>query len=192
LLVREQQTVEGLIEMSAKEVGERLFRVTVHVSNQTSVGNIAAPLSREAALLHAFASTHVLLGARRGGFVSLTDPPDSCKDAASACENRGAWPVLIGSEGESESMLSSPIILYDNPQVAPESPGDLFDGLEIDEILSLRIMTLTDEEKGAMAAVDDRAGALLARTESLARDQLLGLHGTVRGLRTLDEEATHG
>ena len=89
-------------------------------------------------------------------------------------------------------MLSSPIILYDYPQIAPESPGDFFDGTEIDEILTLRIMTLTDEEKGAMAAVDERAGALLARTEALAREQLLGLHGTVRGLRPSSREDAHG
>jgi hydrogenase maturation protease len=77
-------------------------------------------------------------------------------------------------------MLASPIILYDYPQVAPESPGDFFDGTEIDEMLTLRIMTLTDEEKGAMAAVDARARALLARTESMPSDQMLGLHGTMR------------
>ena len=43
------------------------------------------------------------------------------------------------------------------PQIAPESPGDLFDGAEIDEILSLRIMTLTDEEKREMRQSDERA-----------------------------------
>ncbi len=71
-------------------------------------------------------------------------------------------------------MLSSPIILYDYPQIAPESPGEFFDGTEMDEMLALRIMTLTDEEKAEMAAVDERAGALLARTEAMAREQLLG------------------
>ena len=34
-------------------------------------------------------------------------------------------------------MLSAPIILYDYPQIAPESPGDLFDLTEIDELLTL-------------------------------------------------------
>ena len=82
-------------------------------------------------------------------------------------------------------MLSSPIILYDYPQVAPESPGDLFDATEIDEILTLRILTLTEDEKRAMCDVDDRARALLERTESLAREQLMGLHGTLRGLRPI-------
>ena len=88
-------------------------------------------------------------------------------------------------------MLSSPIILYDYPQTAPESPGDLFDGAEIDEILSLRILTLTEDEKQAAAAVDERVRALLQRTASLTRDQFLGLHGAVRGLRTLPPEDDH-
>ena len=52
-------------------------------------------------------------------------------------------------------MLSSPIILYDYPQIAPESPGDLFDGTEIDEILALRILTLTEDEKHEMRNADD-------------------------------------
>ena len=82
-------------------------------------------------------------------------------------------------------MLSAPIILYDYPQIAPESPGDLFDSTEIDEILTLRILTLTDDEKRAMASVDERARALLERTESMTREQLMGLHGTVRSLRPL-------
>ena len=79
-------------------------------------------------------------------------------------------------------MLSAPIILSDYPQIAPESPGDLFDGTEIDEILTLRIMTLTDAEKQAMIAVDDRV-AVLERTEALAPEQLMRLHGTIRNLR---------
>ena len=117
------------------------------------------------------------------------DPPDAWREAAAACRNVGTWPVLVGAEGQADMMLSSPIILYDYPQIAPESPGDFFDGTEIDEMLTLRIMTLTDEEKRAMAAVDERAGDLLARTEAMAREQLMGLHGTVRGLRPCREES---
>ncbi len=81
-------------------------------------------------------------------------------------------------------MLSSPIILYDYPQIAPESPGDLFDGAEIDEILMLRIMTLTDDEKREMRQSDDRARQILERTESLPDEQFMKLHGVLRGLRT--------
>ncbi len=111
---------------------------------------------------------------------------------AAGCQNIGAWPVLVGDPGERDTMLSSPIILYDYPQVAPESPGDLFDSTEIDEILILRILTLTDDEKRAAAAVDERVRALLYRNESLAMEQLAGLHGAVRGLQLVNEGAGNG
>jgi hydrogenase maturation protease len=85
-------------------------------------------------------------------------------------------------------MLSSPIILYDYPRIAPESAGDLFDGTEIDEILSLRIMTLTDEEKREMSQSDERAREMLERTETMPVEQWMKLHGVLRGLRPLKEE----
>ena len=91
--------------------------------------------------------------------------------------------MLVGREGETDTMLSSPITLYDYPQIAAESPGEFFDGTEIDEMLVLRIQTLTDEEKEAAAAVDERVRALLTRTRSLSEEQMMGLHGIVRGLR---------
>ncbi|HEX5270152.1 MAG TPA: hypothetical protein VFW33_06695 [Gemmataceae bacterium] len=191
VLVREQRAVEGVIEASARESGEGLYRVTLRVGNRTPLAD-GARLDRDEALLHAFVSTHAILGVRGGEFVSLLDPPEPWREAAAGCRNVGTWPVLAGEEGRRDMMLSSPIILYDYPQVAPESPGDFFDGTEIDEMLTLRILTMTDDEKRQMAAVDERAGALLARTEAMAREQLLGLHGTVRGLRPLREEAARG
>jgi hypothetical protein len=182
VLVRQQQAVEGVVEMAAVEAAEGLFRVTRRVHNRTPIekGECA---SQDEALLRSLVSTHSILGVGGGEFVSLLDPPEGWREAAAACRNVGTWPVLVGGEGEKETMLSSPIILYDYPQVAPESPGDFFDGTEIDEMLTLRILTLTDEEKQAMAAVDERARALLARTEAMADEQMLGLHGAVRGLR---------
>ena len=90
--------------------------------------------------------------------------------------------MLVG-EGQRDTLLSSPIILYDYPQIAPESPGDLFDGTEIDEILSLRILTMTDEEKREMRAVDERARRILERTEALPPEHFMKLHGALRGLR---------
>ena len=81
-------------------------------------------------------------------------------------------------------MLSAPIILYDYPRIAPQSPGDLFDGTEIDELLTLRILTLTDQEKQEMRAVDARARDLLERTEMLNVGELRRLHGTMHGPAT--------
>ena len=84
---------------------------------------------------------------------------------------------------ERDCILSSPIILYDYPQVAPESPGDLFDSLEIDEILTLRILTLSDQEKAEIRAGDERARQVLERSENMPPEQLMKLHGALRGLR---------
>ncbi len=84
------------------------------------------------------------------------------RPAAAGCSNIGTYPVLVGDEGVRDRMLSSPIILYDYPQIAPESAGNLFDGTEIDEILTLRIMTLTEEEKREIRGSDDRARQILS------------------------------
>jgi hydrogenase maturation protease len=110
-------------------------------------------------------------------------------ELAASCKNVGTWPVLVGEEGQCDTVLSSPIILYDYPQIAPESAGDLFDGTEIDEILSLRIMTLTDDEKREMSQSDERARQVLERTESMPVEQLMKLHGVLRRLRPLKEES---
>jgi hydrogenase maturation protease len=175
-VVRAQQAVAGAVTVAADAVEAGLFRLSVRVENRTE----ADPPGREQAQLHALASTHTILGVRGGELVSLLDPPPRWQDAAAACENVGTWPVLVGTRGERDTMLSSPIILYDYPEIAPESPGDLFDAGEIDEILTLRILTLTDEEKRAMAALDPRGRALLERTEALTPEQLRNLHGTFR------------
>jgi len=134
------------------------------------------------------ASTHTILSVRDGEFVSMIDPPAELSEIAVGCINTGTWPVLVGEEGARDCMLSSPIILYDYPQVAPESAGDLFDSTEIDEILTLRIMTLTDEEKRDMRQVDERARRILERTESLPPEHFMKMHGTVRSLRPVEEK----
>ena len=92
--------------------------------------------------------------------------------------------TVIGGETKAiDTTISGAQFAADYPQVAPESPGDLFDATEIDEILSLRLLTLTDEEKRLVDATDDRARAVLERTESLGPEHLARLHGAVRGLR---------
>jgi hydrogenase maturation protease len=190
VIVREQYAVAGTVELSAEPAGDGLVRVRVRVVNGTPLDGAAA-VSRDEALLRTLVSTHTILGVRGGEFVSLLEPPEPWRQAAAGCRNEGTWPVLVGERGRRDTLLSSPIILYDYPEVAPESPGDLFDATEIDEVLTLRILTLTEEERQTAAGVDDRARALLERTEALARDQLLGLHGTVRGLRPVPGEGGH-
>jgi hydrogenase maturation protease len=184
MVIREQESISGSVEIAAERLAEGLYKVSVRILN-TMAFEVSTPSDRDAALLRALVSTHAILRARGGEFVSSIDPPECCREFAAGCRNIGVWPVLVGEPGERDTMLAAPIILYDYPQIAPESPGDLFDATEIDEILTLRILTLTEDEKKAMAGVDDRARALLERTESIAREQLMGLHGTIRGLRPL-------
>jgi hydrogenase maturation protease len=161
---------------------DRLFKITARITNTASM-NPQDLKSRDGALMRSLVSTHTILGVHGGEFVSLLDPPDDLREPVSTCRNTGTYPVLVGDEGERDLMLSSPIILYDYPQIAPESAGELFDSTEIDEILTLRIMTLTDDEKREMRNVDDRARRILERTETMPVEQLMKLHGAVRGLR---------
>jgi hypothetical protein len=173
-LVRTWHPLRGEVEVEAVAVTADLTRTSVTVRNLTP---FAAGGAREDALGHTSCSTHALLHTDRGAFVSLTDPPPELAGAAAACRNVGTWPVLVGEPGETSTVLSSPIILEDHPRVAPESPGDLFDGGEIDQLLVLNILTLTDQEKAEMAASDPRAREILQRTEALTPEQLMALHG---------------
>jgi hydrogenase maturation protease len=178
--------IAGNVEMEARRVGEDLSRVIATVRNSTHQEK-AGEFTRDEILPKSLVSAHTLLFARNGEFVSLLDPPENCSAAAAECQNLGTWPVLVGEQGECDAMLSSPIILYDYPQVAAESPGDLFDATEIDEILSLRILTLTEEEKQEVRGGDDRARRILERTELLSDEHMMKLHGVLRGLRPVEE-----
>jgi hypothetical protein len=177
--VRTAQALCGEIVVGAEQAGEGVCRIAVRVENTTPLPE-SGDIGRDTAQRHALASTHVVLGIERGAFVSLTDPPAELAEAASRCDNRGLWPVLVGPEGAADMMLAAPIILCDHPKIAPESPGDLFDGCEIDEILTLRILTLTDTEKREIAAADPRSRAMLERTEALTEEELARLHGAFR------------
>ena len=144
--------------------------------------------SRDVALRHAMIAAHSLLSLSEGHFLSLFDPPEWASVAANECRNERAWPVLVGEPGRRDTVLCSPIILYDHPTIAQESAGNLFDGTEIDEILTLRTMTLTDEEKRQARATDDRAAELIDRVDNLPPELLERLHGAVRYLRSVTGE----
>ena len=178
-LHRQSGFLEGRIEVSSKEVECGVYRITVRISNLME-SNEPGRADHELVVLQSLVSAHTILNVTDGDFVSLLEPPDELRTAAAACQNVGTWPVLAGEPGQCKNLLSSPIILYDYPEVAPESPGELFDGTEIDEILTLRIMTMTDSEKEEMRHSDERARRILERTESLPPEHLAKLHGALR------------
>jgi hypothetical protein len=161
-VLRSWGALEGLVSVESEPLRPGLARVSVDVANTTP---------RQGT----FYSTHTILRVGGGAFVSSLDP-----EAEEACHNEGTWPVLVGEPGERHTMLSSAIILEEYPKVAPESPGDLFDGAEIDQLLALNILGLTDEEKAEMRATDPRTRQILERTESMTPEQLMRLHGVMR------------
>jgi hypothetical protein len=187
LIVRTQELILGRITLRASRVDKELHKITLEVANESSVTD-PGTTTRDCALMRSLLSAHSILNVERGEFVSLLDTPEELKEFAAQCKNVGTWPVLVGEEGQRDAMLSSPIILYDYPQIAPESAGDLFDGTEIDEILALRILTLTEDEKKEMRDGDARARQILERTEALPEEQFLKLHGVLRGMRTTSED----
>ncbi len=164
------EAIFGVLRASARAVSGSAFRVQVDIENTT-------PRRPEVdGSLVSLASTHTLLGATGGEFCSLSDPPDELRVHAEACRNLGTWPTLLTRD----TVLSSPIILPDFPVIAPESVGDLFDATEIDEILTLRILTLTENEKREITRNGGSARALLERTEALNYEELSRLHGALR------------
>ena len=181
--VRCRWPVLGEVKLSAERLDGPygLVRLRLGLENASAWHDPGA--DRAVALRRSLVAAHSLIGIDQGVFLSLLDPPEWAKPAAEACQNLHTWPVLIGDEGRRDAMLSSPIILYDHPTIAPESPGDLFDATEIDEILTLRTMALTEDEKREARATDERAAAIIDRVDNMPPELLERLHGAVRYLR---------
>jgi hypothetical protein len=171
----ERPPTQGRIALGAAPVGDGVWKVRIEVENLTPF----ASGPRAQALLCALASPQLLVRVSGGALVSAIDPPADLRAQAAACRSRGCFPVLVGPPGAHDTILGAPIILPDYPAVAPESPGDLFDGTEIDELLTLRLLTLADDERQALRGVP-QAGALLERAEALTDEQLGRLHGVLR------------
>jgi hypothetical protein len=193
-LVRRRRPLHGEVRLAAAPAGEGLVRLRVSVRNvgvvdPAATGAGEAGWSRQAAIAESFIGTHLLLDLRDADFLSLLEPPPNATAAAAACGQHRCWPVLAGPEGQSDVLLVSPIILYDHPAVAPESSVALYDSTEIDEILTLRVLTLTDEEKVEARATDARAAAIIDRCEAMSPEELQQLHGILRNPHALDMPA---
>ena len=181
-----QSGLQALFTIRAEVIASDTCKLHLELENITLLPSKSAA-KRDEALPRSFVSAHMLLGITGGEFVSLLEPQASYIEAVAACTNLGVFPVLVGTQPERTMMLCSPIILYDYPQIAPESEGDFFDGTEMDEMLTLRVLTLTDAEKEEMRNGDSRARKILERTESLTPEMMLRAHGVVRSLRQIHD-----
>ncbi len=182
-LTRRWAALDGVIQLGAERVAGPYgaLRLRVRVENNSDPG--VSPCTRDEALRHSLIAAHALIGVPGGTFLSLTDAPEWAAAEAAACANVGTWPVLAGPEGCHDLVLSSPVILYDHPEVAAESAGELFDATEIDEILTLRTLALTDAEKRQARATDPRAADLMDRVDTMPPEMLERMHGAIRYLR---------
>ena len=173
-IVRTRRSLHGLVAMSAEQDGD-LLRLTFEVRNT------APPAAdKDGAIATSLIGTHLLIEVTEGEFVSLLEPPDSAAGAVARCGQHRCFPVLAGPAGEADLVLVSPIILYDHPEIAEQSKGALFDSTEIDEILTLRVMTMTDEEKAQARATDPLAARIIDRCDSMSPEAMLDLHGVLR------------
>ncbi|MGW3267800.1 hypothetical protein [Streptomyces sp. NPDC001056] len=187
-IVRRHRELRATTTVAAEPLAPGLYRLRVRTENTGAPGDPEA--SRNEALRDALIATHTLVGGEGVEFVSLIDPPSGLAEQARDCRNAFTFPVLGGAPpraaggdgGTGPVMLSAPIILSDHPQVAPESPGDLHDAAEIDEILTLRTMLLTDEEKAEARATDPRAARIIDRVDTMPREVYERLHGAIRSL----------
>lgn len=206
-LVRRRAAVGATSTVRAERVEEDVYRLRIRTENTESAPDPRA--ARDEALRHALIATHTLIGGEGVEFVSLIDPPPGLEGHARDCRNAFTFPVLggvsasaalrprdaeiqpttreatttrEGTQHTGRTVLSAPIILPDHPQVAPESPGDLHDAAEIDEILTLRTLLLTDEEKREARATDRRAAEILDRVETMPPEVFSRLHGAIRSL----------
>ncbi|MGV9253173.1 hypothetical protein [Streptomyces sp. NPDC003697] len=192
-VVRRRQEVRARTVLAAERLPGGVCRLRVRTEHAGRACDPGAP--RDEVLRRALVATHTLLGGEGVEFVSLIDPPAGLVEQAGACRNAFTFPVLGGEPpagaggpgaepdgGTAAVVLSAPIILPDRPQVAPESPGDLHDAAEIDEILTLRTLLLTDEEKREARATDARAAGILDRVETMPPEVFGRLHGAIRSL----------
>jgi hypothetical protein len=174
-VMRVRQPLDGELEVAVDRMAE-FHRLTVTVRN---TGARAA--DRDDAAGRSFLGAHVVAEITGAQFLSLLEPPQAAAAATERCAQHRCFPVLAGPAGDHSVLLISPIILYDHPEVAEQSEIPLFDCTEIDEILALRVMTLTDAEKQQARATDPRGAEIIDRCDAMTPEQLQRLHGVLRG-----------
>ena len=192
--IRTREEVFGLVRITVRQCGDeggpdeggRLLKVSIVVENTTPWNDAEASVDRDTVMRRSLVAVHTLLAVDDASFISLLEPAEYAEQAVAECNNNGTFPVMIGDTETNDVMLSSPIILYDFPAVAPESAGDFCDSTEIDEILALRVMTLTDDEKAEARGTDARAAAIIDRCDDMPDEIWTRLHGAVRSLRPVD------
>jgi hypothetical protein len=180
-LIRSRRALHGRLTVTSEpsEEARGLWRVTTVLRNTSKLTDEVAS-DKDAVIAASMIGTHLIVDVAGGQLVSLLDPPDSAAAAVTRCHQHRCFPVLAGPPGDHALLLISPIILYDHPEIAEQSEGALYDSTEIDEILTLRVMTMTDEEKAQARATDPLAAQIIDRCDAMSPEAMQRLHGVLR------------
>ncbi|MGA9362719.1 MAG: hypothetical protein WBW75_33450 [Mycobacterium sp.] len=181
-LVRDRQEVRGELTVNNEPDGE-LHRISIRISNLGAAVDRKTD-GKDSVIARSMIGTHVIAEVVGGEFVSLLEPTPAAAGAVSRCHQHRCFPVLAGPHGTHDVLLVSPIILYDHPEVAEQSKTALYDCTEIDEILTLRVMTMTDEEKAQARATDPRAAQIIDQCDAMSPEAMARLHGVLRSPHT--------
>ncbi|MFI6431030.1 hypothetical protein [Rhodococcus oryzae] len=176
-IVRSRLPITATVTLGAAG-DEGFIRLSVEVRNTGP-----ETVDKDLAVARSLIGAHAIVTVRDGSFVSLLEPPDAAAGPVARAVHRRCFPVLAGARGETDTVLISPIILYDHPEVAAQSDGALFDSTEIDEILTLRVMAMTDDEKAQARATDPLAAQIVDRCDAMTPEAMQRLHGTFRDPR---------
>jgi hypothetical protein len=187
-LVRERQEVCGALTVGSEPDGD-LRRVSIQVSNVGAVVD-GTDDQKDSVIARSMIGCHAIAEVVGGQFVSLLEPPSAAAGAVSRCSQHRCFPVLAGPPGTHDMLLISPIILYDHPEVAEQSNTALYDCTEIDEILILRVMTMTDDEKAQARATDPRAAQIIDQCDAVSPEAMASLHGVLRDPHSLSVPAS--
>lgn len=185
-LVRERHEIRGELSVTS-EPDDGLRRVSVRVTNTGAA--VTAHDDKDSVIARSMIGTHLIAEVVGGRFISLLEPPQAATDAVSRCGRHRCFPVLAGPPGTDDMLLISPIILYDHPEVAEQSDTALYDCTEIDEILTLRVMTMTDDEKAQARATDPRAARIIDECDAMSPEAMARLHGVLRDPHGLNVSA---
>jgi hypothetical protein len=168
-----ERDVRGRARLRAEPLGGGVTRIRLCVHNETAPDPPAT--SRSEALLWSLISTHAVLRARGGRFISPVQDDGPRAEAVAACENVNTWPVLASPYDD--TVLGAAMFLPDHPRIAPESLGSLFDNTEIEEALLLHVRTLSEGERAEIAGQDPKVRETIERAERATPEQMLALHG---------------
>lgn len=167
-----EEELSGRVRMRAEQLDDGVARIRLCVHNTSDLAD-AATCDRPAALRASLLSTHVVIHAGGGRFISSVENEGPRAEAVAACDNVNTWPVLASIEND--TVLGASMFLPDHPRIAPESLGGLFDSTEIEEALLLHVQTLSDEERAEIE--DPKVREMIDRAKAASPEEMLALHG---------------